>query len=243
VSALHALVVDDEPHVRSELIYTLQRADPDVEAAEAETAVAALAELQTGKYDVVFLDVRMPGLSGLDAMPVINNLARKPEVIFVTAHGNHAVEAFEHDAADYLLKPVSVERMRKTIARVRARGASAQSAGSAPLPPRLPVEREGKTLLVRPGDIRFACAHGRDVSVHLYDGEYRFRGTLAACAALLGQRGFLRVHRAYLVNPEHVVEVRPFFAGAYVLLTDDKARSEVPVSRAYAKTVRTAFRL
>jgi two-component system response regulator LytT len=240
VSTLHALVVEDEPHARNELVYALERAG-EVEIAEAETAIGALAALQSGKFDVVFLDVRMPGLSGIDAMPVINNLVRRPEVVFVTAYGDHAVEAFEHDAIDYLLKPVSEERLRKTLARVRSRRA-AQSAGPA-LPPRLPVEREGKTLLVRPSEIRFACAHGHDVSVHLYDGDYRFRGTLAACASLLEQRGFLRVHRAYLVNPEHVVEVRPFFAGTYVLLTDDKARSEVPVSRAYAKTVRAAFGL
>jgi two-component system, LytTR family, response regulator LytT len=241
-STLHALVVEDEPHARSELVYALETAG-DVEIAEAETAVAALAALQGGKYDVVFLDVRMPGLSGIDAMPVINNLVRRPEVVFVTAYGDHAVDAFEHDAIDYLLKPVSQERLRKTLARVRARRAAAQSAAGAPLPPRLPVERGGKTLLVRPSEIRFASAHGHDVNVHLYDGDYRFRGTLAACASLLEQRGFLRVHRAYLVNPEHVIEVRPFFAGTYVLLTDDKARSEVPVSRAYAKTVRTAFGL
>jgi two-component system, LytTR family, response regulator LytT len=242
MTSLQALVVEDEPHARSELVYALERAG-GVEIAEAENAIAALAKLQSGRFDVVFLDVRMPGLSGTDAMPVINNLAQRPEVVFVTAYGDHAVEAFEHEATDYLLKPVSAERLRKTLARIRSRRPSAPNASVQALPARLPVERDGKTLLIRPSEIRFARAHGHDVSVRLYDGEYRFRGTLAACAALLERRGFLRVHRAYLVNPEHVVEVRPFFAGAYVLLTDDKARSEVPVSRAYGKMVRAAFHL
>lgn len=240
---LRALIVDDEPLVRSELVYAIEQAAHDIETSEAATALDALARLQNERFDIVFLDVRMPSLSGIDAMSVIAKLNNKPQVVFVTAHDDHAVDAFELEATDYLLKPVSIERLRKTLERVRCRRADAQAFGSGTRTDRFPVEREGRTLLVRPTDIRFVRAQGHDVTVHTFDGDFRFRGTLGECASRLEPRGFLRVHRAYLVNPEHVVEVRPFFAGAYVLLTDDKARTEVPVSRAYAKAARSAFGL
>lgn len=241
MSTLHALIVDDEPHVRSELAYALRRTGHRVRFEESSTAIDAIARLQRERYDVVFLDIRMPGLSGLEAMPVIAKLPHRPDVVFVTAHDDHAVQAFEHEAVDYLLKPVSAERLSKALARVRARHARPAPELSASA--RFPVELGGRTLLVRPSEVRYVSASGHDVSVHTFESSFRYRGTLAECAQRLQEQGFLRVHRAYLVNPEHVVEVRPFFAGTYTLVTDDKVRSEVPVSRAFAKDVRTAFHL
>jgi DNA-binding LytR/AlgR family response regulator len=243
MTQLRALIVDDEPLVRSELMHAVAEAAADVRTTEAVTALEALAQLQKEPYDVVFLDIRMPGLSGLEAITVINEIPARPQVVFVTAHGHHALDAFEHQAADYLLKPVSVERLRKTLERVRARRVSGARTPSGFSLSRFPVERDGRTLLVSSKDVRFVSARGHDVSVHLFDGDYRFRGTLGECAARLEQHGFLRVHRAYLVNPEHILEVRPFFTGSYVLVTDDKARSEVPVSRAYAKGLRDSLGL
>jgi DNA-binding LytR/AlgR family response regulator len=173
-------------------------------------------------------------------MRVIEKLPRKPQVAFVTAHEDHAIEAFEHEAVDYLLKPVSAERLAKTLARVRAREMR-PPASAAPLPAKFPVDLDGRTMLIPPSEIRYVTASGHDVTVQTFERAFRYKGTLSDCASRL--RGLLRVHRAYLVNPQHVVEVRPFFAGTYTLVTDDKARSEVPVSRAFAKTVRSAFHL
>lgn len=238
MTALRALIVDDEPHVRDELAYALRSCDQDVRIEQSENAVDALARLQSERFDVVFLDIRMPGLSGLDAMPVINRLPRRPEVVFVTAHDDHAIAAFEHEALDYLLKPVSAQRVAKTIARIRARR---EPDANAPRGSRIPVEREGRTMLISPADIRYVAASGHDVTVHTFGDALRYRGTLVQCASRL--RGLLRVHRAYLVNPQHVIEVRPFFSGTYTLVTDDKTRSEVPVSRGYARSVRSAFHL
>ena len=238
MSALRVLIVDDEPHVRSELAYALQESGEEIRFDECATAIEALARLQSEPFDVVFLDIRMPGLSGLEAMRVIEKLPQRPQVAFVTAHDDHAIEAFEHEAVDYLLKPVSSQRLAKTLARVRAR--KNQNA-AAPSPGRFPVDADGRTMLIAPAEIRYVAAAGHDVTVHTFERSFRYKGTLAECAARL--RGLLRVHRAYLVNPQHVVEVRPFFAGTYTLVTDDKQRSEVPVSRAFAKTVRTAFNL
>ena len=239
MTPLRALIVDDEPHVRSELVYALENSGEDVRSQQCATAIEALALLQTQTFDVLFLDIRMPGLSGLEAMRVIERLPRRPQVAFVTAHDDHALEAFEHEAVDYLLKPVSAQRLAKTLARVRAR--ISQPAAHPAAAARFPVDLDGRTMLIPPSEIRYVTADGHDVTVQTFERAFRYKGTLAECAARL--RGLLRVHRAYLVNPQHVVEVRPFFSGTYTLVTDDKARSEVPVSRAFAKTVRSAFHL
>jgi DNA-binding LytR/AlgR family response regulator len=239
VTSLRALIVDDETHVRSELVYALRIAGADVRVEESASAIDALGRLQNERFDVVFLDIRMPGLGGLEALRVIEKLPHPPQIAFVTAHDDHAIAAFEHGAADYLLKPVSAERLKKTLDRVRAR----QTQTPQPQAPanRFPVDLDGRTMLIPPGEIRYVAARGHDVTVQTFERAFRYKGTLSECASRLGT--LLRVHRSFLVNPQHVVEVRPFFAGTYTLVTDDKARSEVPVSRAFAKTVRTAFHL
>lgn len=239
MSPLRALIVDDETLVRSELAYALGVAGSDVRVEESSSAIDALGRLQNERFDVVFLDIRMPGLGGLEAVRVIEKLPHPPQIAFVTAHDDQAIAAFEHGAVDYLLKPVSAERLRKTLDRVRAREPRSREQ---PTPPnRFPVDLGGRTMLIAPADIRYVAARGHDVTVQTFEREFRYRGTLSECASRVGT--LLRVHRSFLVNPQHVVEVRPFFAGTYTLVTDDKARSEVPVSRAFAKTVRSAFHL
>jgi two-component system response regulator LytT len=237
-----ALVVDDEPLVRNELAYMLARVARDCAVKEADSAVQALALLQQSAYDVVFLDVRMPGMTGLDAAAVIEHLPKRPHVVFVTAHEDHALRAFELAAFDYLLKPVTEERLALTLGRMRSRTAANQR-GEASASGRLPVDSGGRTFLVPVADIRFVQARGHVVTVALFDQAFRFRGTLGECMRRLEPNGFLRVHRAYLVNPRHVVEANPILAGAYALRVDDRARSEVPVSRNFAASVRAAFQL
>jgi DNA-binding LytR/AlgR family response regulator len=239
---MRALVVDDEPVVRKELVYTLGRVAPACKVEEAESAVDALALLQSTAYDVVFLDIRMPGLDGLDAAAVIKRLPKRPWIVFVTAYPDYALSAFDVAASDYLLKPVTEERLADTLRRLRSQP-GARKAAEQPEHMRLPVVDEGRTLLLRIEDIRFVEARDHLVSVRLFDRSYRFRGPLGECAARLERHGFLRVHRAYIVNPAHVVEVNPFLAGTYVIRVDDRTRSEVPVSRNFAAAVRTAFDL
>ena len=239
---MKALVVDDEALVRSELIYALGRVAEDLEVTEAESAVSAFALLAEKTFDAVFLDIGLPDISGLDAMAVINKLPRRPAVVFVTAYDEHALAAFDLAATDYVVKPVSEARLAQTVARVRAQVARApaspqKSSG------RIPLEHDERTLLVRIGDVRVMHANGHLVLAQTFETELRFRGSLGEAAARLEPHGFLRVHRSYLVNPEHVVEVTPFFGGSYVLRLDDKARSEVPVSRGYFPVVKKAFGL
>jgi DNA-binding LytR/AlgR family response regulator len=239
-----ALVIDDEPLVRSELVYALGRVDEEIAVTEAGDAAAGLARLAADRFDVVFLDINLPGMNGLDAMTVINSLPHRPHVVFVTAYDEHALKAFDLAATDYLVKPVSEARLAQSIARVRA--VALPDAPPKPGPPsggRLPLEDDDRTMLVRVSEIRLVYANGHTVLAKLADRELRFRGTLAECAVRLEPLGFLRVHRSYLVNPEHVVEIEPFFGGTYVLRLDDKGRSEAPVSRGAMAIVRKAFGL
>jgi DNA-binding LytR/AlgR family response regulator len=250
---VRALVVDDEPLVRSELLYALGRVDGDLVLVESDNAAHALALLASETFDVVFLDINLPGMSGLEAMTVINNLPHRPHVVFVTAYERHALKAFELAATDYVVKPVSEARLATTLARIRnVTIGSADATGAAATPDekdrtpesgRIPLEYEARTLLVRIDEIRYVHASGHIVNAKTLDHELRFRGSLGECAARLEPLGFLRVHRSYLVNPQHVVEIQPFFGGTHILRVDDRAGSDVPVSRGYMPAVRRAFGL
>jgi DNA-binding LytR/AlgR family response regulator len=236
---VRALVVDDEPLVRSELVYALGKVAGDIEVTEAADAVEALRELAGAAYDVVFLDISLPRLTGLEATKVINALPSPPHVVFVTAHEAHALDAFDLAAFDYVVKPVSQARLAQTVERLRALHPNgANSARRADAPSRIALEDGERTRLVKVAEIRYVQANGHVVTARLFDGDLRWKGSLAEAAARFEPAGFLRVHRAYLVNPERVVEVEPFFGGSYLLRVDDKARSEVPVSRNYLPAVR-----
>jgi DNA-binding LytR/AlgR family response regulator len=242
---VRALVVDDEPLVRSELVYALRKVGGAIEIDEAPDAVEALRVLAGNAYDVVFLDINLPGLSGLEATKVINALPSAPQVVFVTAHDTHAVDAFELAAFDYVVKPVSPERLARTVERLRAQRENAAAPPAAPNGnlSRVALEDGERTRLVKLAEIRFVQANGHVVTARVFDGDLRWKGSLAEAASRLEPAGFLRVHRAYLVNPERVVEVEPFFGGSYLLRVDDKTRSEVPISRNYFPAVRKALGL
>lgn len=238
---MRALVVDDEPLVRSELVYTLGKVADDAEISEAGDAVEALAALAAAPYDVVFLDIDLPGLSGLDATKVINAMPAAPHVVFVTAHDTYAVDAFELAAADYVVKPVSQERLARTLERLRVLRGATQASGTALT--RVALEDGERTRLVKVADIRYVQANGHVVTARIFEGDLRWKGALSDAAARLEPAGFLRVHRAYLVNPDRVVEVEPYFGGTYLLRVDDKQRSEVPVSRGFLPAVKKALGL
>jgi DNA-binding LytR/AlgR family response regulator len=238
-----ALVVDDEALVRGELVFVLGRIADDFLVDEAADAASALAKLHAERYDVVFLDIALPGMNGLELVTVLNQMSHRPHVVFVSAYDQHALRAFELAATDYVVKPFSEERIAMTMTRVRNVALPSRTTRRAPSSGRIPLEAGDRRLLVKVADVRCVHANGHVVWARTNDGELRFRGSLAECAALLEPLGFLRVHRSYLVNPAHVIEIEPFFGGTYVLRLDDRARSEAPVSRGFMPAVRRAFGL
>lgn len=231
---MRALICDDEPLVRAELAYTLRRLRPQAEIVEVEDAVEALARIAQAHFDVLFLDIAMHRLNGLDALRIVTEGKDAPPVVLVSAHDEHAITAFEHAALDYLVKPVSESRLSRTLERLSSLRKSEQTASN----DRLPVFSGEKTRFLKVDAIRLVEADGRGVNVYAFDEHGRFRGTLLECAKRLEPHGFLRVHRSFLVNVAHVLEIRPSFGGTYVLQLDDRSRREVPVSRNYARNVR-----
>jgi two-component system response regulator LytT len=242
---LRVLVVDDEPPARNELAFLLREL-PQVElVAEAADADECLARLNGGSFDAVLLDVRMPRLDGLSLARVIGRLTRPPQIVFVTAFADHAVEAFGLQAVDYVLKPVRPERLEVTVRRLvhTAALAASREAGEPTLDDRLPVTVRNQILLVPVDQIRVASIEGDQVMVRTSEGRYPTRLNLTDFEARVRGRGFLRVHRRYVVNLRHVVSIEGFFNGTYLLKLGGVLDLTVPVSRRHAQQLRAALRL
>ncbi|HST18466.1 MAG TPA: LytTR family DNA-binding domain-containing protein [Gaiellaceae bacterium] len=223
-----ATIVDDEAPARSELRYLLSQ-HPDVEVVgEAGSAADADGLLRAGGYDVVFLDVELPDLTGLELAP----LARAA-VVFVTAHERYAVDAFAVEAFDYLLKPVDPERLARVLERVRERVAGEQPAAVA----KVAVVASGGTELVDFDQIHYVHAEGDYSRVHTYDRSYLSTTSLGDLSRKLGP-GFARVHRSYLVNLAKVSGVRRVAPDRLQLQLDDAARTELDVARRQARELR-----
>ena len=230
---LELLAVDDERPALEDLMRML-RASPLVArvegAASAAEALVALGE-GTAAFDGLFLDVRMPGLDGLELARVLRRFEHPPAIVFVSAFDDAAVSAFELAALDYLVKPVSRSRLDDAIDRVhRAVGASA-GAGDALDADVLPVNtlRGGGTRLLARSSILYLQAHGDYVRVASDEGRFLLRARMAELEARWSGHGFARVHRGYLVNLRRAVEVRPQLNGTAVLVMADGA--EVPIAR------------
>jgi len=223
-----ALIVDDEAPARSELAYLLSRHADVAVVGAAAGADEADGLLREGGYDVVFLDVELPGLTGLELAP----LARAA-VVFVTAHERYAVDAFAVEAFDYLLKPVDPERLARVLERLRERGAP----GEAEPPPKVAVVAPGGRELVDFEQIYYVQAEGDYSRVHTYDRSYLSTDALGELARKLGP-GFARVHRSYLVNLAKVSRVRRASPDRLKLQLGDAAQTELDVARRQARELR-----
>jgi two-component system, LytTR family, response regulator LytT len=235
---LKALVVDDEAPARSELRYLLGEAGGVEVVGEAGNAVEALQLIKAIPYDVIFLDIQMPGLTGVQLAEVLSGLSRPPSIIFVTAHSEHAVKAFEVKATDYLVKPVEIDRLRQAIGRLEPAAEQAPAKVE-----RIPVEKAGKKLLITVADILYVMA--KDDYSYLYTPADRYLSTisLAQLEVKLEPVGFFRIHRRYLVNLAKVKEVVPMYGGTLLLTLADDASTQIPVSRRRVPALKKALGL
>lgn len=229
--SLTVLAVDDEPPALDELAFLL-RADPRIgEVRTAGDATAALRALKADDVQAVFLDVRMPGLDGLDLARVLGRFAHPPLVVFVTAH-DAAVDAFALGAVDYLLKPIRQDRLGQAVLRV------AEQLRSGPDPiveETVAVELGGVTRFVAVSDIRYVEAHGDYARLHTPEGSHLVRVPLATLEERWAPAGFVRVHRSWLVALRHVDELRVDSGGGHVLVVSG---NRLPVSRRHARGMR-----
>ncbi|WP_083504798.1 LytR/AlgR family response regulator transcription factor [Nesterenkonia jeotgali] len=209
---LSILVVDDEPLAVSQMTWLLAAEPQAGEVFTATDARSAEQELQRRRIDVVLLDIHMPGMSGLGLARRLRDQSSAgvqagpgPQVIFVTADAHPAVEAFELEARDYLLKPVRAQRLAEALRRATAARESAEQERQES--PRVSVLQGDSTVLIALQDIRWVQAHGDYARLHTPAGAYLLRTPLAELAEAWQEHGFLRTHRSSLVNVAHVQKV------------------------------------
>ena len=230
---LRVLIVDDEAPARSELRHVLQAHDVEV-VAEAAGASEAVRAIEAVAIDVIFLDVEMPGVSGIELARAIAQSSRPPAVVFVTAHAGYAVDAFAVEAVDYLLKPVDPERLTRVLERLATR--DTRSVAS---PIRIPVVASGGTELLELDRVHYVQADGDYSRVHTFDRSYLSTSSLRELEAALPADRFVRVHRSYLVNLARVAAIRRIgpdnFSARARRRSEDGARCRAPAGRAGAR--------
>jgi two-component system response regulator LytT len=231
--SIRALLVDDESPARSELRYLLAAHSEIDVVGEAASAGEALELARELRYDVVFLDVEMPGLSGVEAAPLVRERRDPPAVVFVTAHERYAIDAFAVEAFDYLLKPVDPDRLSRVVERLRER--SAESA--------LPVEKiavvaGGGAELLEYDQVHYAQADGDYSRVHTYDRSYLCTASLGELEERLPGARFARIHRSYLVNLAKVAGVRRAAPDRFRLQLADAEHTELDVARRQSRLLR-----
>jgi DNA-binding LytR/AlgR family response regulator len=229
-AVLAVLVVDDERPALDELAWLLRR-DPRVASVvTTDSAAEALRVLQEGGIDAVFTDIRMPGLTGLELARVLSRFKTPPPVVFITAHDDHAVDAFELNAVDYVLKPVREDRLAEAVRRVcEAHGGETPGSDD-----QIPVELGGVTRFVPRSDVLYVEAHGDYARLHTAHGTHLIRSPLTTLEEQWRDAGFVRIHRSLLVALPHVAEVR-MDAGRCTVVVGTE---ELAVSRRHTRELR-----
>lgn len=228
-SGLSVLVIDDERPAREDLAYLAEQ-DPRVgQVLTAGSAAEALRVLHEQPVDLVLSDIHMPGLNGLDLAQTLRRFKQPPEVVFVTAFDEHAIEAFEIGVVDYLLKPVRASRLAEALRRVCERAAPPEDGDET-----IAVEVGGVTRFVARSEIRYVEAHGDYSRLHTPGARPLLRTPLTRLEEEWADAGFVRIHRSTIVALAHVDEVRTQ-GGRMTLLVDGE---ELTVSRRHTREVR-----
>jgi two-component system, LytTR family, response regulator LytT len=253
---MKAVVVDDEQLAREELCYMLEKMEDIEVIGQAGNGLEAVGIVERLTPDVLFLDVQMPGLNGFEVAHRLIQHGSSPNIVFVTAFDRHAIEAFEVNAVDYLLKPIEAARLQQAVDRARRRVAPETPLNNqVERIVQLMSERQSKRervavkvgerfLLVQADEIIYASLTNESINIVTSQlaGTSNFR-TLDELQARLDPGVFWRVHRSHLVNINKVKEIVPWFSRNYILRMKDAKATEIPVSRAQTKRLRDYLRL
>lgn len=261
--ALTALIVDDEPLARQELRYLLDAIGGITVLAEATNGIEAVDLVRKHNPDLLFLDVQMPGLDGFAVLKKLRTLRIPiPQIVFATAYDQYAVQAFDVNAADYLLKPFDRKRVEQTVEKASiSLGNNGESLSESKLDAllrlveeqaqplragsgKVVVRAQNRLLLVDQQEICFASIDEGAIHVvtKTVEGQANCR-TLEELMEQLSPDTFWRAHRSYIVNLQHIREVVPWFNSSYQLRMDDRSQTEIPVSRSQTKRLRELFNL
>lgn len=246
-ATIPTVVADDEAPALDELLYLL-KGFPEIEVVgTAANGLEALKRIEELEPDLVFIDVQMPGLDGLGLIQRLQEQkAPVPAFVLCTAYEQYALEAFRMEALDYLLKPVTRERLALTVDRVKRMMLEPEPAASQAVPQlrKLLVRSGGKNLIVDASDVIYARIEDGIITIAAgsVEGESNFK-TLEDLQASLDPAVFWRPHRSFLVNIHRIREVIPWFKSSYQVRMDDRKGTIIPVSRVQTKRLRQLFRL
>lgn len=246
---IRAILVDDEELARKELDFLLRETGEVEVVGEADSSEQLFDILKTTQADVVFLDIEMYGISGIDAAFELLKLPQPPIIIFATAYDQYAVKAFEVNALDYLLKPFSRERVRLCIEKIK-KALEVKDLYIQRLlenlrifnNDKLLIHTEDKIVLLRREEVYIVEAQGRYARIKLKNKWLSCRHSLSDLEKILGEQ-FLKVHKSFIVNINHVKEIVPLIGGSIILRMEDDNASEVPVGRTFLKTFKEKFGL
>jgi two-component system LytT family response regulator/two-component system response regulator LytT len=256
MGTMRAIVVDDEQLARDELCFQLGQVGDVEVVGQAGDGLEALEAIERLRPDVVFLDIQMPGLGGFEVARALIERDLATHVVFVTAYDQHAIEAFDVNAIDYVLKPVEPGRLEQSVQRARRRvGADAPLneqlekivklvGGRQQRRGQIAVRVGDRFLLVQADDVIYASLNGDTISIvtNSLSGASNYR-TLDELQARLDPEVFWRVHRSHLVNINKIKEIVPWFSRNYILRMKDGKATEIPVSRSQTKRLREYLKL
>ena len=251
---IRCLVVDDEPPAVEELSYLLGQIGSVEVVGTARSASKALDAIDRLDPDLVFLDIQMPGHDGFEVIQALKRSHTAPLFVLATAYDQYAVKAFDADVVDYILKPFTEDRVRKSIDRVKT---WLQSRRQEPLTTqmeqlvkqldqgpkeivKISVESKGRIRVLDPGEILYCKAENKGITVATKNRSFLLFGqaSLDELEKKLTSQSFFRTHRSYLVNLACIKEVIPWFNGRYIVTTTDDPATEVPVSRRRVKELK-----
>jgi DNA-binding LytR/AlgR family response regulator len=248
IKPMTILIAEDEEHTRAELKYLLEELEPSATILESDDGLETITLVNNNAVDVLFLDINMPGESGLNVAATLMDKPNAPLIIFATAYSQHALKAFELAAVDYLVKPYREGRLGQTMDRVRHMLAQKQLEPAATYPAEPATKQINKLWAVRDEevgvlldykDILWFEADDKRVFVQSVNADKLLvRYTMRELEERLSPHHFARTHKSYLVNLEHVREIEPWFSGTYLLRLGDVAKSKVPLSRQFAKNLK-----
>lgn len=235
--SLKTLIVDDELYSRDELKHLL-KAFPSIQiVGEAESGEAAIMKSLQLQPDIIFLDVEMPRMNGMEAAKALMELKKAPLVVFATAYPQFAAEAFRYDAIDYLLKPYDEDQLQETIERIERKVKSYNKNNLGRPTGKLAVEANGEIFYLEPKDILYIFRDDKLTKIMAKTGEFEMKTPLKDLESKLNSLNFFRIHKSYLVNLEYITRLTPWFNGAYQLQIEGRDEM-LSVSRNYVKALR-----
>lgn len=239
---LRAYIVDDEPLARDEIKFLLTRSKQVEIIGESDCLKEAITDISELNPDIVFLDIELADNNGIKLAKQIDILELSPAIVFATAYDEYAVQAFELNAVDYILKPYDETRLKKTLEKIKK--IRRNELQNIPIHPpikndgkgKIPVIVDERIILLTCANILYLESSEGKCSIQTMEQRYKISEALVTLEKKLNKEQFLRVHRSFIVNVDHIKEIEPWFNSTYNLIMKDS--SKVPVSRTYVKDLR-----